>query len=217
MLTTNSTLHGVDEEFHSLVDSAIEELVEASGYVQMSPAVRRQMFNFISYIRGPLSDKRDDDGDGALRDFCWTYQLCTEWALFRTGSGVPADQYPLVSRTIDIDFFQEIYCRSPHGITSLPDTNIINAYGGYDIAYDRLAIIDSMDDPWRYATPHRPGEKLRQSTADQPFKLVVRGGHGPDYFGWGPEELIPVDDVVSEEVGFLWEWMKEWNAIKHSD
>ena len=112
----------------------------------------------------------------------WPYQYCTEWGYLQTGSGVPQDQLPLISRTLDLDYMM-IICNEAFGIYGPPNTtnvnkvrslsfapdrevqstNIVNQYGGYDISYPRLAFIDGEWDPWRPATPHAFG-KERHST-----------------------------------------------------
>ena len=149
----------------------------------------------------------------------WTYQCCSQWGSFPTGSGVPKTQLPLISRLIDLDF-KKISCREAFNITTPPDTDSINKYGGYDIAYDRLAFIDGEHDPWRGVTPHAPEAKNRASTTEQPFILMADAVHCWDEFGRFPNETTaslppaPVAETQREEVRFVQAWMAEFNAQK---
>lgn len=40
----------------------------------------------------------------------WPYQFCSQWGFYQTGSGVPADQLPLMSRLVTLDY-STIICR----------------------------------------------------------------------------------------------------------
>jgi hypothetical protein len=113
------------------------------------------------------------------------------WGFYQTGSGVPANIRPLLSRTIDIEYASFV-CRAAFNITDPPDIGVINKYGGFDIRYPRLAIIDGLVsfmfisiahylytfnrqvDPWRYATPHAPSAPKRISTWEEPF-IEIKG------------------------------------------
>lgn len=48
----------------------------------------------------------------------------------------------------------------------------MNALGDFDIAADRLAIIDGENDPWRPDTPHSDDARPRPDTMLRPFKLI---------------------------------------------
>ena len=108
----------------------------------------------------------------------WPYQYCTQWGYLQTGSGVPADQLPLVSRLIDLPY-ESLVCKLAFNITTPPDTESVNKYGGYDISYERLAIIGGEWDPWLPATPqaYEYGAKNRTSTVDEPNILIPGGVH----------------------------------------
>jgi hypothetical protein len=57
----------------------------------------------------------------------------------------------------------------------MPNVTAVNSLGGFDIAADRLAIIDGEVDPWKPATPHSRYAKDRKSTINQPF-IEIKGG-----------------------------------------
>ncbi|CAK4032559.1 related to serine protease [Lecanosticta acicola] len=103
----------------------------------------------------------------------WPYQYCTEWGFIMTGD-TPTGELPLVSRAYTNLEFGTVICRDAFGIYDPPDVNAVNKYGGYDISYERLAIVDGEWDPWRPATPHalEYGARDRQSTTDEPFILI---------------------------------------------
>lgn len=82
----------------------------------------------------------------------WPYQYCTEWGFLQTGN-TPQGELPLISRTLDLDY-QSLVCRLAFNRTEPADLATINKYGGYDISYERLAIVDGDWDPWKPATPH---------------------------------------------------------------
>jgi hypothetical protein len=128
---------------------------------------------------------------------------------------VPADQLPLISRLIDIEF-SSVVCREAFNISTPPDVNAINKYGGFSISYPRLAIIDGEVDPWRAATPHAIGQPERPNTASEPFILIKGAVHHWDENGLFPNETTPdlppqpVADTQKIEVMFVQEWMMEW-------
>lgn len=153
----------------------------------------------------------------------WPYQYCTQWGYLQTGSGVPADQLPLVSRTIDLAY-SSLICNYAFNITTPPNVTAINKYGGFNISYPRLAFIDGEVDPWRPATPHAsPFNSTavnRTSTASEPYILISEAVHHWDENGlfqnetvnYPPNYLPPpaVRDTQSQEIIFVLEWMVEW-------
>lgn len=141
------------------------------------------------------------------------------WGYIQTGSGVPSDRLPMVSRLIDLDF-ETMICREAFNITSLPDIALINKHGGFGISYPRLAIVDGEADPWRAATPHALGQPDRPSTVSEPFLLIEGGVHHWDENGLFANETTPelppapVRDVQAAEIQVVLEWMGEWQAHK---
>jgi hypothetical protein len=139
-----------------------------------------------------------------------------------TGSGVPEDILPVISRTIDIPYLAEI-CVDAFNITTPSDVDAINKYGGFDISYPRLAIIDGEWDPWRAATPHALGIPERDDTIDEPFVLISGGVHHWDENGLFPNETTatlppePVKKTQAYEAVFVQDWLKEWKAEKSKD
>lgn len=143
------------------------EIITEGGYENKTSLVN-QMLNMIGYFNltqvsqcsGSQDEcfgqhnqtyyDQDSIEDGSWR--AWPYQYCTEWGFIQTGN-TPKDQLPLVSRTYDLEY-GTIICRDAFGIYEPPDVELANKYGGYDISYPRLAIIDGEWDPWRPATPH---------------------------------------------------------------
>ena len=95
---------------------------------------------------------------------------------------------------------------------------MIDKYGGYNVSYPRLALIDGEIDPWRPATPHafEQGARDRVSTASEPFILIANAVHHYDENGRFPNETtpelppLPVKETQEMEVMFVQEWMQEW-------
>ncbi|EME50340.1 hypothetical protein DOTSEDRAFT_50414 [Dothistroma septosporum NZE10] len=151
----------------------------------------------------------------------WPYQYCTEWGYLQTGNTPPDYGAPIVSRLLTLED-QSLICRAAFNITTPPDTTTVNKYGGYDISYPRLAVIDGDWDPWKPATPHgyEFGAKKRVSTASEPFILIPEAVHHWDENGLFPNETtatlppLTIKDVQSQELQFVQEWLMEWEQEK---
>ncbi|KAI7240630.1 serine carboxypeptidase [Hortaea werneckii] len=161
--------------------STASYLISQGGYSANTSLVN-QMLNYIGYVN--LTSVSSCAEEEETQDQCfsnhnatfyqqdslddtwraWPYQYCTEWGYLQTGSGVPQDQLPLISRTLDLDYMM-IICNEAFGIYGPPNTTTVNKYGGYDISYPRLAFIDGEWDPWRPATPHAFGKERLPTTS----------------------------------------------------
>lgn len=213
--------------------STATHLLEAGGYASNSTLVN-QLLNYIGYINATVVSRcTDSTQDECFSNYnttfyeqdsidqqgwrSWAYQYCTEWGYLQTGSGVPADQLPLISRTIDLEY-STLVCKYAFNITTPPEVDRINKYGAYDIAYPRLAFLDGEWDPWRPASPHAfdYGAKERNSSLSEPFILIDDAVHHWDENGLFPNETTaklppkPVKDAQRQEVKFVKEWMREW-------
>ena len=251
MFTAKSTLYPIN----STLTSEVQHLIQHAGYGKDSSELTIPFLNYIGYINltivtpvagsGETLDEyyttfntsfyaTDDLVGGSWRS--WPYQYCTQWGFLQTGSGVPYDQLPIISRTIDIEY-EAMICRDAFGLNGAADVDSINKkYGGYSISYDRLAIIDGKEDPWRGATPHAPEYAFnttsvdsqplnpsggsRPSTTKQPFILIDTPGGAVHHWdenglfsnetgnGLPPANITMVQD---QEVAFVQAWMKEWS------
>ncbi|KAI4139518.1 MAG: hypothetical protein L6R39_006254, partial [Caloplaca ligustica] len=206
----------------------VRQLLSAGGYANQTSTLTTPMLNFINYIRenyvapvlaaNTTLDQQysthnqtfyaQDDLDQSWRS--WPYQYCTQWGFLQTGSGVPPNELPLISRLLTLDY-NSLICRLAFNITTPPDTAAINKYGGFDIAYDRLAIIDGEEDPWREASPHSTlaPARNRTSTVERPFLLIEGAVHHWDENGVFANETMggtlppgPVREVQRMEVEF---------------
>ncbi|KAJ9235482.1 hypothetical protein DTO169E5_6198 [Paecilomyces variotii] len=229
-ITSSSLLYAATEN----KESAALRLISAGGYKNESSNLTNRLLNFVGYLNltqvGPcLSGGSSADAcfsehivDSYTKDDLnqtwrsWDYQWCTQWGFVITGSGVPRNQLPLISRSIDIPYYT-IPCRYAFNITSPPDTESINKYGGWNISYPRLAIIDGQADPWRPATPHADQAPKRPNTVDKPFILIEGAVHHWDENGLFPNETTPtlppqpIADTQKEELKFVKEWLQEWD------
>ena len=232
-ITSNSTLHPATAN----LTSTVKQLVAAGGYASQSATLTTQMLNLISYLN--ITSIQPCIAGGQTTNECytthnatfyaldditqtwrsWPYQYCSQWGFLQTGSSVPKNQLPLISRTLTLAY-ESIICRDAFNITTPSDTGIINAYGGYTISYDKLAFLDGEDDPWRGATPHAPEAEPRTSTTDEPFILIQGAVHHWDENGLFPNETTttlppaPVKEAQMDEVAFVKAWMAEWEAEK---
>ena len=129
---------------------------------------------------------------------------------------MPQNQLPLISRTINLEYLS-IICRDAFDITTPPNTDAINKFGGYDITAHRLAIIGGEIDSWRIASPLAPQAQPwhRPNNTDQSFFIIDDGGHQWDGKGLFPNETTPtlppapVALAQSKEHDFVGAWLKE--------
>ncbi|GAM90917.1 hypothetical protein ANO11243_089640 [Dothideomycetidae sp. 11243] len=231
IITNNSVVYPGTNILHDQAES----LIKASG-VQSDDPIVTSMLNLIGYInetavsqctqsqdacfsmRNPALLKLDDASQSWR---LWTYQYCTQWGFLSSGSGVPADQRPLLSRLITVEFLS-IICEEAFNITVPPDTDSINQYGGNRLYYDRLAFIDGEVDPWRGAGVHgfAEGAPHRISTTNMPFHLIPGGVHHWDENGVFPNQttssLPPtqVKQIQQEEARFVVAWVKEFQEFR---
>ncbi|KAF2151345.1 hypothetical protein K461DRAFT_322607 [Myriangium duriaei CBS 260.36] len=231
LITNNTIAYPATAGLHDQVAS----LIKASG-VRTSAQTVTGMLNLIGYVndtavssctqtqdqcfgaRNPTYYAQDNlDQDWRL----WPYQYCTQWGFLQTGSGVPRNQRPLLSRLIDLKY-SSLICVQAFNITTPPDTQAINKYGGNRIAYDRLALIDGEIDPWRPAGPHgfSLGAPHRDSTTNRPFHLIPKAVHHWDENGLFANQttaaLPPsqIKEVQSLEATFVKAWVQQFHAQK---
>jgi hypothetical protein len=122
-----------------------------------------------------LLDKRAafaNNIEGPLTMIMWDIR----WGFLQTGSGVPHNQLPLVSRSLDLAY-ESIVCADAFNIHNPPDINTVNKYGGFNINYERLAIVGGQADPWRPSTPLADNAPKRHSTTDKPVILIQGAVH----------------------------------------
>ena len=215
--------------------SSVQSLLAMAGYQNSS--LTTSVLNYIGYIDstfvtpcirngGTLDgcfgthDQSSYTSDSLSDDWrSWPYQYCSQWGYLTTGSGVPENQLPLVSRTIDLEY-SSIICRDAFNITTPPDTQAINKYGGYGINYPRLAIIGGQEDPWRPATPLADNAPNRTSTTSEPVILIPGAVHHWDENGLFPNETtatLPPPTIKSaqqQEAEFVRQWLKEWTSSR---
>lgn len=209
---------------------AVQSLLGATSYHEEIAELTQPMLNFIGWVEAahPCAPGKTQDqcfgnhnttfyqqDDLSQRWRAWPYQFCTQWGYLPTGSGVPADRLPLVSRLLTTEYHSTI-CREAFGIHELPDLESVNKYGNYSVHYPRVAFIDGEADPWRAATVHAIGhdEPGRTSTVSEPFILIAGGAvHHWDENGLLPEETtedlppLPIRKVQAAEEEFVLEWV----------
>ncbi|KUJ19308.1 uncharacterized protein LY89DRAFT_488275 [Mollisia scopiformis] len=223
--------------------STVQDLLSKGGYSTEVSNLTTPLLNWIGWLtQYEVSSCTTTDQDSCFSTHnityyqqdditqswrSWPYQYCTQWGFLQTGSGVPADQLPLISRTNTLAY-ESLVCNYAFNITTPPNVTAINKYGGFNISYPRLAIIDGEHDPWRPATPHASPFNTtavnRTSTASEPFILIPKAVHHWDENGLFPNETVdyppdylpppPVRDTQSQEVIFVLEWMAEWQLEK---
>lgn len=216
------------------VYAEVRELIVEGGMSKEIEALTIPIMNHIGFLNSSVVSRCWTDQDECFSSFnstfyqqdsindswrLWPYQYCTQWGYLQTGSGVPDEHLPIISRHIDLNF-SSIICREAFNVTGEPDLASINQYGGFDLSYDRLAFIDGEQDPWRPATPHAKSAKGRKSTTQQPFLLIKGGVHHWDENGVAEESanLPPksVKETQTAEKAFIVEWYKEWKKTRET-
>ncbi|KAI1635695.1 peptidase S28 [Biscogniauxia mediterranea] len=216
--------------------TSVEELIKAGGYEAELDVLANRMLNFIGYVNLTSVSNCGSNQDACFSTYdpefyaqddisqswrLWPYQYCTQWGYLQTGSGVPEDQLPLISRTIDIEYSTTI-CRDSFNLTEPANVEVINKYGGFDISYPRLAFVDGEWDPWRAAGVHAIGLPERESTTSEPYILIAKAVHHWDENGVFENETTPdfpppaVADAQEQERVFVQEWVKEFQQSQRA-
>ncbi|CCU81248.1 unnamed protein product [Blumeria hordei] len=233
-ITSSETIY---PETSDLTDT-VKELLKIGGYESEVENLATPWLNWVGWLNqqlvstciGPQDycfgtyNTTFYEQDDISQDWrAWPYQYCTQWGYLQTGSGVPNNQLPLLSRTITLER-ESLICKLAFNITSPPNVAAINKYGGFALSYSRLAMIDGEQDPWRpvtaHANPFNSSAINRTSTISEPFILISGGVHHWDENGRLANETIdtapdllppaPVRQAQAQEVTFVTSWMEEW-------
>jgi len=192
-------------------------LIMGNGSKSMSCLAVPQNFQ-LRIVSEPTTTKkyRDTSLDQDWR--LWLFQVCTEWGYFTTA---PPDQNMprIVSQLLTLGYESKI-CKQafPPGkhfsVPSLPNITAVNVLGDFDIAADRLAIIDGEVDPWRPNTPHSDDAEDRDDTTLRPFKVIPDGVHHYDEYGLANllEEPPEIRKIHAEMIHFVNSWLRDWNV-----
>lgn len=225
------------------INASAAEILEATGYGGNDTLTLR-LLNYAGYLgafsaadAGPVDESASTTASLAetavpAEQFdSWGYQTCTEWGYWVTGSGFDSSLgKPLISRILDLEY-ENSYCESEFGITTPPNITAINKYGGFDISYPRLAIINGLADVWREATPAADGARPRESTISEPWIVIdnqpedvwdgLRGaGHhweANGIFANQTQEKQPpkaIAEAQADIVQFVGSWIEEWRNSK---
>lgn len=242
-IITSSTLKYSSSAAENASAAAI---LNATGYGGNTTLTLR-FLNYAGYVKQFSRKKRDSlgesDADSASTSSslaatvpadqfdAWGYQTCTEWGYWVTGSGFDSSLgKPLISRVLDLKY-ENAYCKSEFGITTLPNVTEVNKYGGFNISYPRLAIVNGLADVWREATPAADTAKPRESTVSEPWIVIddppedvwdgLRGaGHHWEANGVFANQTGPqkppkaIAAAQADIVGFVGSWIQEWNHTR---
>ncbi|KAK7022095.1 serine carboxypeptidase S28-domain-containing protein [Favolaschia claudopus] len=146
----------------------------------------------------------------------WLFQVCTEWGYFMTSPPDP-DHPRIISKLLTLGYESKIcHMAFPPGkhftVPTMPNVTVVNQLGDFDIAADRLALIDGEVDPWRPATPHSDYAYDREDTVLRPFKVIPGGVHHFDEWGLPnlADEPLEIQAIHGEMIYFVKEWLKDW-------
>lgn len=225
------------------LNASAAEILGATGYGGNETLTLR-LLNYAGYLRrGSLKDRSPADESASTTASVaetavpaayfdsWSYQTCTEWGYWVTGSGFDLSLgKPLLSRILDLEY-ENSYCESEFGITTPPNVTAINKWGGFDISYPRLAIINGLADTWREATPAADAASPRESTVSEPWIVIddppedvwdgLRGaGHhweANGVFANQTQEKQPpkaIAEAQADIIQFVGTWIEEWKTLK---
>ncbi|KAF2993244.1 hypothetical protein E8E13_000343 [Curvularia kusanoi] len=221
-------------------------ILKATGYGGNSTLTVR-LLNYVGYLRRsarrdasfmdkfisaasyiPRSASSANAAVPAAQFDSWGYQTCTEWGYWVTGSGFDSSLgKPLISRVIDLKA-ENSYCKSEFGLPPSPNITQINQYGGFNISYPRLAIVNGLADVWREATP-AAGTRSRPSTVSEPWIVIddppedvwdgVRGaGHHWEANGatatQTPRPPKAIASAQADIASFVGSWIQEWKDAR---
>ncbi|KAK7040414.1 putative serine protease EDA2, partial [Favolaschia claudopus] len=147
----------------------------------------------------------------------WQFQVCTQWGFFDApppDASIPS----MVSKFVDVAYSSKI-CKQayPPGeffvVPPMPRVEEVNRLGGFNIAHDRLAIIDGEVDPWRFDCPHSfvSPTKVREDTPLRPYKLIPNAVHHYDENGLADHSQEPqeIQAIHQQEIEFVKGWLAE--------
>ncbi|KAI8949224.1 peptidase S28 [Xylaria longipes] len=209
---------------------SVNELITVAGYGREVNTLSNHVLNYVGYYAPNAASCKSQDQDECFSTYdtsfysqdsisqswrLWPYQYCTQWGFLQTGSGVPKDQLPLISRTIDLEY-SSVICRDAFNLTAPANIEAINKYGGFHLSYPRLAFVDGEWDPWRAAGVHAIGLPEHESTTTKPYILISEAVHHWDENGLFPNETTaelppaPVVDTQKQEANFVKKWVEEF-------
>lgn len=200
-----------------LLDKRTAQLLNLAGFVRAADQ-RRKAADCKGKTNAECYSPRNYPDETVISNNMyrpWLWQTCTEWGYFQNGEDTPKDRLPISSRKLTVDFSM-VNCRRFFNLTGKPNTDLVNQYGGFNISYPRLAIIDGKQDPWRAACPHADGQPDRESTVEEPYLLIDWGVHHWDEFGLreDAEKGLPPKQVIDnqkQQVDFVKAWLKQWD------
>ncbi|KIX99447.1 uncharacterized protein Z520_05023 [Fonsecaea multimorphosa CBS 102226] len=226
---------------YSSMKSNATALITAGGWGNESAQLLNPMLNWLAWTNNSYAGSCDGTldecygthnasapmyADKNITNYValsWAYQYCKEWGYIQDGANVPNDRLPLVSRLLTIEYLTQV-CRYAFNITTPPNVNAVNKYGGYNISYPRLATIGGQADPWRPATAlatlAKPDVLNQTSTPSEPVILIQGAVHHWDENGLFPNETTPslppapVANAQRQIVEAAKGWMAEWNATR---
>ncbi|KAH9922863.1 peptidase S28 [Epithele typhae] len=225
-----------DADMHMAAYDAEQDMVKIAGDLMVPVPVYnyaryiKQASSFLKFVAAcPNGDVEECFGsfdDSKFLDTgldqewrLWLFQVCTEWGYFSTAP--PAGHPRIVSSLLTLEYTSMI-CRQayPPGkhfqVPAFPNLTAVNSLGDYDIAADRLAIIDGEVDPWRPVTPHSDYAKPREDTILRPFKVIRGGVHHWDENGRMElqEEPSQIQMIHEQIIIFVASWLEDWTAAR---
>ncbi|ODA80873.1 hypothetical protein RJ55_03833 [Drechmeria coniospora] len=210
----------------------VARAIAHAGYEGLlAETLTTRMLNWVGYIRSDVdnypslnrteslrtwfSNRSRKPGTDMQKDerIAWNYHRCSELGDFYNGASTPKDRLPVVSRAYTYEY-ESMLCLTWFNITTRPNLEGFNKFGGYNFSFPRVAIINGAHDPWRVESPHAIGLPGRPSTTEEPFILIEGATHHWDENGLKEEDKGKVEippqivDVQAKEVEFVKAWLE---------
>jgi hypothetical protein len=213
------------------LSSTAREIIANGGWANETTTLLHPVLNWIGSIKSVYIDfcqaSSLDECYQTNTPYPFPYMQCTEYGLFATGYvpgslGKPST-LPVASRLLTVDAALQ-NCKSTYNITSGPNVNSFNKYGGFNLSYPRLALSAGQTDIWRPAGPLAEEISLgvpnpragKNGTMNQPQIVIADGGHEWDLYGVFPNEtnatVTPqaVKNAHQREIQAVKGWLEEW-------
>ncbi|KAL0945264.1 hypothetical protein HGRIS_000775 [Hohenbuehelia grisea] len=219
---TNDLPYGHEARLVTLPDDLVVDwaIINYGKYIREHYVSQCPSDKTVEECFGTFDDEQYQGTDLSEDWRLWLFQVCTEWGYFTTA---PPDQNipRIISRRLTLEYESKICPQAfPPGkyfkIPKMPNITVVNELGDFDIAADRLAIIDGEVDPWRPDTPHSFNARPREDTSLRPFKLIPGGVHHYDEYGLADifQEPPQILQIHSEMIIFVQQWLEDWPEVK---
>ncbi|KAL9115347.1 MAG: hypothetical protein Q9227_000668 [Pyrenula ochraceoflavens] len=209
-------------------------LIAAGGWSNETSTLLYPFLNWIGTIQSSYfssclrySSSLDDCWATSTTASPFEWLTCTEYGQFATsytpGSPGHPSAFPVASQLLTVDHNLD-HCKQTYNLTSGPNLDYFNQYGGFNLSFPRLILSAGQVDMYRPFGPLAeeiaygvPNPRLASNgTADAPEIVIENGVHEWDLYGLFPNETsegVPppaVNAAHAAEIEAVKGWLAEW-------